>query len=251
MEPIAPLLPEPDHLERIVTLIDAITAPQGFAGPHLLVKVESTLDPDEFELGLKPMPDDAHPVDELWGFEAPPSWQAIGVVTYGWCGPMFEGRPSLHPDRRRIRATIVVDRSGRQASTAALDDGTVIDEPGEGVIGDVLLRAVGRPTAPPPPLEHLADILWLQEVLDAEAPLSWAAMRQLRTALIAADTSWSRLRRLAATRPEWAHADPWMDDGFFARQLLASLPSVDELMGALAERYPPAVVTLMRALVSG
>lgn len=247
MEP-APTLPEPDLLERLVTLIDASVAPNGWHHNHILIKVEDTDDPEAFDLGFKDLPDDVHPVSELWGFRAPPSWRAIGVVTYGWAGPMGDVRPSLHQDRRRVRLTVIIDRDGREAATASLDDGTVIDEPGEGRLGDVLRCALGVPTGPPPPVEHLATVLWLHSVVgeSERRRMSWARIESLHHAPEGNAATWAGVRRIAARSGGWPLADDWMDDGFFAREFLARLPSIDSMMATLAERLSPGTLRKLR-----
>ena len=241
-----PALPEPDLLERIVTLVDSAVVPHGWYHPHVLIKIEETGDPESFALGLKDLPEDTHPVDELWGFVAPDSWLAIGVVTYGWASPMDGVRPSQHPERCRVRATILVDRSGRQAASATLEDGTCIDEPGEGLIGDVLLRCIGAPTAPPPPLEEFCDVLWLMTVAEESTHrrVGWKQAEQMR---VAADSTWTRLRKIGERSGRWGAPDDWMDDGFFARQVLATMPSVEELLAVLDAQLSVTTARKVRA----
>jgi hypothetical protein len=243
-----PALPEPDLLERIVTLVDAALVPHGWYHPHVLIKIEATGDPASFDLGLKDLPADVHPVDELWGFVAPDSWLAIGVVTYGWASPMGGMRPSQHPERRRVRATILVDRSGRQVASATMDDGTCIDEPGEGLIGDVLLRCIGASTAPPPPLEEFCERLWLLRVADESEhrPLGWKRVEQMQ---VPPDSTWNRLRRMGERSGRWMVPEGWIDDGLFARHVLASLPSVDELLARLDAQLSVTTARKVRAAV--
>lgn len=252
MDHSTPTLPEPDLYERLVTLVDSAVAERGWYSPHVLIKVEETGDPESFDLGLKDLPEDAHPVDELWGFEAPPSWLAMGVVTFGWASPMDGVRPSQHPERTRVRATILMTRDGRQVTTASFEDGTAIDEPGEGLIGEVLRLCLGLPTAPPPPIEHLADVLWLQALVAESATrrrLSIAAAQRLYHEPAGRASTWEGVRQMAHSTGQWPFADSWMDDGFFARQLLATLPSIDELLTTLDAQLPRATARAVRALV--
>lgn len=251
MDHSTPTLPEPDLYERLVTLVDSAVAERGWYSPHVLIKVEETGDPDSFDLGLKDLPDDAHPVDELWGFQAPASWLAMGVVTFGWASPMDGVRPSQHPERTRVRATILMTRDGRQVTTASFEDGTAIDEPGEGLIGEVLRLCLGLPTAPPPPIDHLADVLWLQALVaeSAARTLSIAEAQRLYNEPTGRAATWEGVREMAHSTGRWPFADTWMDDGFFARQFLASLPTIDELLSTLDVQLPRSTARAVRALV--
>jgi len=246
-----PTLPDPDVYERLLTLVDASAADRGWHAPHLLIKVEEVDEPAAFDLGMKELPEGSHPVEELWGFRAPPTWLAIGVVSYGWAAPMDGIRPSLHPERSRVRATILVTREGRQLSTATFDDGRAIDEPGDGMIADVLRLCVGAPTAPPPPIEHLADILWLRALVveSSTRRLTIAEAERLYREPEGRMSTWRGVRLLAASTVQWPFADDWMDDGFFARELLATLPTVDELLAQLDSQLPSATARKVRARV--
>lgn len=251
MEPTAPILPEPELLDRLVTLVDASLADAGWYHPHVLVKIEAPTDLDGIELGMKPLPEGSHPVDELWGFVAPEEWSAIGLVTYGWASPPDRGRPSTHPDRLRVRLTVVVDRDGNEAQTASFEDGSVIDENGEGRVSDVLRLCIGAPTAPPPPVGELADVLWLMAVVEASSPrrIGWPTISSLRAEPAGRTTTWAGMRAMAAMTEQWRGADTWMDDGFFARELLAWLPSIDESMAVLERRLTKLAIRKIRAVL--
>lgn len=94
-----------------------------------LIRLDQRVDaPDEIDLGLLPL-DELHPAELLEGFEAPPECIALGLVTGGWAAPMFEGRPSRHPARRRVTNTVLIDRAGNVAGRLRWDDGTTLDEP--------------------------------------------------------------------------------------------------------------------------
>ncbi|HVF32871.1 MAG TPA: hypothetical protein VM933_07540 [Acidimicrobiales bacterium] len=193
----APLLPEPDRLDRLVTLLDAACAGGGWHQPHRLVSVEpdrTSGDDDEpgLAFGFRTLDDGRHPLDELLGFRAPGSWAGLGVVCFGWASPVSDAhldvsrhttsgpRPSQHPDRLRVRVTTVVDRAGDERATATLEDGTVVDEPGSGTVTDALRRSLGLATAPPPVgTAELFGALWLGDLATAGRPLSWpeAALR--------------------------------------------------------------------------
>lgn len=251
MDRPTPILPEPDLFERLLTLVDAAAAARGWHGPHLLIKVEEADDPEAFELGLKELPDGSHPVEELWGFVAPPTWLAVGVVSFGWAAPVDHVRPSLHPERSRVRVTILATREGRLLSTATFDDGRAIDEPGDGQIGDVLRRCIGAETPPPPPIEELANVLWLREVVAVSATkrVTLPMAERMYLAPEGRTATWTGVRQLAAATGRWPFADDWMDDGFFARQLLGSLPSLDDLLETIDERLPRSTARRIRARV--
>lgn len=249
-----PALPEPDLFERVVTLVDAAAADRGWHAPHLLVRLESAGDSGTFDLGLKELPDGSHPVDELWGFEAPSSWMALGVVSYGWAAPEGSLRPAHHPLRTRVRATLLMTRTGRQVATASLEDGTVVDEPAEGLLDDVLRRCLGVATPPPPPIGELAAVLWLDALLRESRvrTLTWSAAEALRPPFGASGSleSWREVRRSAARSGRWPLAASWMDDGFFARELLARFPRVDQTLEELDARLPPSTALAVRRHVA-
>ncbi|HVM08096.1 MAG TPA: hypothetical protein VM345_06530 [Acidimicrobiales bacterium] len=251
MEHPTPILPEPDLFERLVTLVDSAVAARGWYGPHVLIKVVEGDEPDAFDLGLKDLPDGCHPVDELWGFVAPPGWIAMGVVTMGWASPLSDVRPSLHPDRTRVRATILVTRDGRQVTTASFENGTAIDEPGEGLIEDVLRRCLGVPTAPPPPLEEMAVRMWLKLVVEEaeHRRVTWPTVESLYHPPTGRASTWAQVREIAARTGRWPGAVDWMDDGFFARHLLSTMAGIDELLEIVDDRLPRATARKVRAMV--
>jgi hypothetical protein len=68
----------------------------------------------------------------LWsgaGRELPPTLRppaglcAIALETSGWAAPLDEGRPSLHPLRRRIHQTVLVYGDGDHVSVLRYEDG--------------------------------------------------------------------------------------------------------------------------------
>ena len=91
------------------------------------------IDDDGVELGLLPL-DGVHPAELLDGFEAPPEWWALGVVSRGWTS-----------QRRRIVATMLVDRDGTAAGRVIDEHGAVLLDhpPPEGVVPDLLRAALG------------------------------------------------------------------------------------------------------------
>jgi hypothetical protein len=192
----APLLPEPDRLDRLVTLLDAAAADGGWHQPHRLVSVEpdgttttTEADGDEpaFAFGFRTLDEGQHPLDVLVGFRAPAAWVGLGVICFGWASPVADDdldaarhtitgrRPSQHPERRRVRVTTLVDRDGEERATATLEDGTVVDEPGTGTVTDALRRALGVPTAPPPVgTAELFAAVWLADLAAGRRARTWA-----------------------------------------------------------------------------
>ena len=279
----APRLPEPDRLDRLVTLLDAAFRGEGWHQPHRLVSLEPDADdPDGLAFGFRVLPDGAHPLDHLLGFVAPPSWWALGLVCYGWAAPpdaTARSRPSLHPSRRRVRVVTLLGRDGDERATATLDDGTVIDEPGVGTVTDALRRCLGLPTtAPPVSTAELFAALWLGRVAAAPDRLSWAEAARLHPALAVLEAgghrpqpeelvaagralhramSWSELRlRAAAGRRDPGVEVPadlaaWMDDGMFARWVLGGLPSFPELVHRCRRVLSPEVLRRLRRVLRG
>jgi len=244
----AAAIPEPDRLERIVTLVDAAVADRGWHRPHLLLAVEGHDEHGALDLRVRELSDGVHPVDELLGLCAPASWTAMGAVTYGWAAPL-DGpatRPSAHPDRCRARVTSIVDRTGLEAVTTALDDGRVIDDPGVGVLGDVLRRCLGAPTAPPPPLRELMNVLWVEALLaDATSIRRWDDALASQPPV----TTWTHLRHLARDAPGFGALAAWMDDGMFARWLLGGHPSLGQLLDNADARLPKTIALRLRSHV--
>lgn len=279
-------LPQPDRLDRLVTLLDAASAEGGWHQPHRLVSVEPDpeRDPRAFAFGFRTLDEGQHPLDLLLGFVAPPAWTAFGVVCFGWAAPgtdvdmarhsMAGSRPSLHPDRLRVRVTTIVDRRGRERATAALEDGTVVDEPGAGAVTDALRRALRVPTAPPPVgTEELFAAVWLAELAAAGRPLGWpeAALLHPAMRLLAAGyprpqpeeliscarslhraMTWEKLRTRAATGrfdagPEIDKAlAAWMDTGMFSRWVLGGMAPLPHLLGQCATALTPGVLRRVR-----
>lgn len=179
----AQLLPDPDLLDRLVTILDSVTSTEGWYQPHSLVSLEVHPDPegdrlrDEIEFGFRTLEPGQHPLDLLLGFVAPKTWAGLGVVCFGWAAPAGDDvdfargtsarRPSEHPDRHRVRVVTLIDRRGREQATASLDDGTVVDEPGSGTVSDALRRCLDLSTPPPPVGSvELFSALWLLQVAE-------------------------------------------------------------------------------------
>jgi hypothetical protein len=236
---------------------------------------------DEFGLsfGFRELGGGEHPLDHLLGFVAPESWSAIGLVCYGWASPPAPegsgGRPSEHPDRRRVRVVTLLDRSGDERATATLDDGTVVDEPGSGMVSDAMHRCLGLATpAPPVASGELFAAMWLTSVASAGRRLTWNEAVMLHPAMqvlarsggrrpqveelvsggrsLARAMPWGELRLRAASgvsdggigvSPDLA---AWMDDGMFARWVLGGLPPFTPLLRRCASVLAPEVLRRLR-----
>ncbi|HVF32494.1 MAG TPA: hypothetical protein VM933_05615 [Acidimicrobiales bacterium] len=274
MDP-APLFPEPDRLDRLVTLLDATCRDEGWHQPHRLVSLEDA-DQEGGNVGFRVLEAGEHPLDHLLGFVAPESWSAIGLVCYGWASPPSEAgaRPSEHPERRRVRVVSLLDRSGDERATATLDDGTVVDEPGAGTVTDALHRCLGLPTpAPPVGSGELFAAMWLSSIASAGRRLTWSeavmlhpAMQVLRSGghrpqveeLVSCGRSlarampWGELRLRAASGVRdggiglSADLAAWMDDGMFARWVLGGLPPFTPLLRRCATVLAPEVLRRLR-----
>lgn len=289
--PSAPGLTETDSLDRLVTLLDAACSSGGWFQPHRLVMVEvDPADPTALLLGQRVLPAGDHPLDHLLGFTAPPEWMGLGVICFGWTGAEPSGedvpasfcdRPSPHPApsgpaagcaRRRVRVVTLLERTGNQASTTALDDGAVSDEPAQGTVSDALHRCLGLPTpAPPASTAEFFAVLWLQGLLSAPRGIAWTyaaaqhpAFAWLRALgrrpgcddlitagrAMAETLDWPTLRASAAAQAEATLVAPqvaaWMDDGMFARWILGSHPPLPALLDALELTLAPAFLGRVR-----
>ncbi|MDP1794832.1 MAG: hypothetical protein Q8K63_11935, partial [Acidimicrobiales bacterium] len=177
--------------------------------------------------------DGDHPYDALVGFVAPDDWEIFGVIAPGW-GTYYEG--PRKGERRRCRAIHLAQRSGEEVSVlrfAEDDDGTVMTEPqNPGRVADCIRRAMGLPT--PNASDHSLLALWADEVFrkvaarrhpsfNGELVGSCEAYEIARAPF----ASWSDARWAAITgggnEVMDATVATWMDDGMFAREMLAQI----------------------------
>ena len=216
----------------------------------------------------------AHPLQVLVGFVAPPEWAAIGVSNAGWAHPLdATGRPRRRPDAPSVQVTVLFSRSG--VAVGVLRKGAGVSElpdPPEGVVADACRRALVLPTAPPPATTaELWALTWLDRIVEVAARAggpahlaAWPAVAALHpaagppphpadpSALAAAAVAlaeawpWSRLRSEPSVvdvpgvgRP--ADLAAWMDDGMWARWLLAGLPGWTDALAAVHALLPPAM----------
>ena len=234
--------------------------------------------------------DGGHPLDVLLGFVAPEHWVALGVSTPGEAHPVGDdGRVVRSTDPSPIRVTVLFDRSGRAAGRLR-QGGDVAAMPGspEGVVADACRRCLGLATGPPPATTALLwTLCWLDRLVDAAGRAaasprlaSWAEVARLHpaasspppgphadvgpepgalaaaTVLLAEAWPWSRLRAdpslidVPGPLPE-PHVIRWMDDGMWARWLLSTFPTVDDLVAAVCGLLPDCVASAVVEAVDG
>jgi len=171
-----------------------------------------------------------------------------------------------------VTVTVIIDRYGN--GDGLLRDGDVLRRLAglpEGAVGDACRRALGLPTAPPP--ESSVGLwlhVWLDRVVEvvgddpARSALTWGAVAALHPGsgglgaapdpqIVAESTHdlaerlpWSHLRldpdMVDTARPPVARpVAQWMDDGMFARWMLAELVDPRVLAQTLEAVLDPAV----------
>jgi hypothetical protein len=279
-----------EALGRLASILDEAAEEQGWGSPPSLVAIMSWPDDADrrddfaFDFGIKPLDDGMGVIEALAGFDAPPEWAAIGVVTEGNARHMVD--PTV--ERRRVRCVHLVDRTGASGSVVRLQG----DEPlplgdgsqPEGRIDDSCRRALGLATAPPASTTlQLWAVVWLERVIEwvgccgpdvdwvdlatlhpavavlvGDDEARWerdAADKLVRLGEVLADVqSWPVLR-LACAAGEWAVDDVpadvagWLDDGAFSRWVLGAYPSLDQLLAAACEVVQPSIRRRLRGAV--
>jgi hypothetical protein len=212
----------------------------------------------------------------LLGWQAPRDCIAVGVVATGKAhvaDTPVEAPVPLAPGLiPGIRMCCLVARDGEVTWRMTLPDGRCFDDaPREGRLLDCLRRCFALPTSPPPAGPgHLLSVFWLGAIIDedrrVDRRLTWREISRLHPAakmmslpggpcddqqdvfdLVRAATStwsWETLRKQAVEH-SWAgdlvssELAAWMDDGMFARWILAALPAPDELVARLRPRLAP------------
>ncbi len=233
------------------------------------------------ELALHPLsgPD---PVQDLFGFVAPPTWSAFGLVATG----RTRAAAGCPPHPAADQAVLVGFLVSRRGETASLTWGShLLDPSGEPVVGripDACRRSLGLPTeAPQAPVIELWATLWLErvltDVLAEPGPRTWdelawsfpafgvlsgatATSTSVESVVAAGDAaqvwSWADLRRLHAAGTVASFgvtpADAaWMDDGMFSREALGGLPRLKDLVIELGDLLAPRVCSdVERALLA-
>lgn len=265
--------PDPGPLMAVVTAADADLAERAVDGAVLQVGDPAAAPRYRY----RPL-EGRHPLEVLMGFVAPRHWRALGVSCPGRALSLDpEGRPQRGPAGRPpapITVTVLFDRGGGAAGVMRRGgEVTSLTGQPEGVVADACRRALGLPTAPPPPSTlGLWTLTWLDRLVevagqaDAASRLrTWPAVAALHAAgmpgtgpgataspaelvasarLLAEAWPWSRLRREPRAAdvpgpPTSADLAAWMDDGMWARWLLARLPAADDLLAGVQALLPP------------
>ncbi len=228
------------------------------------------------ELGVAEL--DEHPVDALLGHRCPPDVDAMGVAVTGNARSVDPAGAADDLPTGRVRVVQVHARDGRGASrlrSIGADPPKVVESrAADGDIADCLRRALELPTPPPthPPPVWCA-YAWLDAVLeravhDPHSLRSWGQVAKLHplsgllppdrpSSLVAlvdetADgIGWSAIRVAAALGeavlghthdlPISAELAEWMDDGMFARWLVALYPDPIDVVADLVDLLPPPV----------
>lgn len=270
-------------LDVLAELFDALADDHPRTALPLLVRATGPLAAPE--LGMLPL-EGQHPGSVLLGFRAPAGCTALGVVSTGWSVPPDRddevdlarnrrvGPPAATlPDRVAVRSTVLVGLDCEVAGRLSIEGADpVTSAPESGAVLDLLLRALGCPTAPPgfSTLELFASV-WLSHLATGAPPgLDWegAAARHWARQLLprhegeleavavelADELDWAALRRSVA-RHGWdgvctAGAAAWFDDGAFARWVLGSYPPVVGLLAAVAAVLDPPVAERVRRAVA-
>lgn len=251
-------------------LVDALESEQ--IEPCLLHVGE--LNAEGYELGVLPLKG-RHPTDDLLGFTAPSGWHALGLATHGWAYHAAE-RDDPRRHRDRVHVVTLVSRTGEHAhrtritGRGALERRLAAEPPGGEQI-DLLRRALGLATDPPPcDASVYWSVAWLAALMhsDSDPPGSWDDVVQRHPALglFSAEMlvgerdlldvltgfhrvgTWSRLRLLTSESAFRApglraeHAD-WLDDGAFARYVLNRCPPLGTLRARVRRELPTDLAT--------
>lgn len=248
-----------ESLNRLATTIDADLGEVGAlptGESASLIRVTRS-----GEIAIRSLDGD-HPFDALLGFVAPEDWEVFGVIAPGW-GTHYAGAV---PTRRRIRVIHVASRSGDEASLLRFADdvsatsiGT--DERPAGRVADCVRRALDLPT-PNEPAESLAT-LWVHGVLQALASRLHPSFGRKRVeaheidGIVAAaaptswgDERWSVVQSEGSILMDGAIA-AWMDDGMYARYVLADLPERSATLDAAKQACTPAAWQLALIAMTG
>jgi hypothetical protein len=247
-----------EHLEALVTAVDAGAEERGWNEGHFLVNIVGA-DAEGADIGFKNI--EGHPLDSLLGFTAPAEWLALGVCAEGWAASLDAGcRPSQAKGRMRMRSTMLVTRHGDVASGMRLagEEFKLMPGEGEGTIVDALKRAMGVPTAPP----HVPFAGWVARMLLAliigDVPrghrrVPWTQVRPSleRYRELADEGSWETLRSIAGKRAgviaDLAPEDAaWMDEGMFSRWVIGGMPSYDHLLEEARKASTPEAFSQVR-----
>lgn len=268
--------PSAAELLALAGAVDADLTEAGVDGAILRISTDPAERLSAFAL------DGAHPLRLLLRFIAPPWWTALGVSSTGQAHPLdADGRPRPGPDSPDVRVTVLIGRDGASASVLRHgDDATPMPDRPEGVVADACRRALGLPTTPPPASSaELWTLAWLDRIVDAAVrrggpgrPTDWPAIAALHpvvgpsrpapdppalaaaAAALAEAWPWSRLRAepsvVSIPGVDQSPATAaWMDDGMWARWLLAGLPARADLLAAVHDLLPEPAATAVSQVV--
>lgn len=273
----------PPTLDRIAGLVHRATHDAPVAR---VVHLDVDHDAETFDLGFwdaPPTPN--HPLEPLIGFIAPPSWDAIGLVSTGRVRHLDQS-DGVDAEPERTLSTVLLHRDGTAASVITIGgaDPWHLDEPPIGLVPDILNRVLQRPTPPPDVATGaLVELTWLDRLagglltqrrhirswcwladrhpLRGSGPVPSPEELAARTASYSAERTWAGLRLLSSVEdlpavrwgpPGGSHAlaCTWFDDGSIARWLLSRLPPAEALVPDLLSVLPPPVgADLLGALV--
>jgi hypothetical protein len=276
--------PPSDALWRLLSGIEGSLAVAPGGDPVVFGVVGSpTYEPGHVELWWHVLPGGRHPADAVAGVRAPDDWLAIGAVCRGLARHLDRPCTGASDGPHDVLVVTAVERSGATATRLRTGDDVIeTSEPPEGRLADALRCTFGLPTAPPPagPLE-LWTAVWLDRLVEAAVVTpddlrAWSAVTALHpgappgasgrpapepdglVAVAAARAEawpWRRLRTeahaidLGPAAPGPGVAS-WMDDGLFARTLLAGLPPIADLLATLDDLLPASLVARITATVA-
>ena len=233
----------------LVPLVEALASAELTPSLYLV----SGLHADEIEVATRPA-SPAGVVADLCGLTAPAHVEAVGIVS---------GATARHLDDPgatwRVGVVCFVARDGTTASVITPDGEVWVsgpDDPGPvGHLADMCRRALGLPTPPSEVgVDALTAALWADRVLAAALagePLDRRRVAALRPGPV---RSWGEVRTARAAGA-WGELDidpadaAWMDDGAFARWVLAALPDPVDTVGDLVDVVPDDALAPLASVV--
>lgn len=257
----------------VPTLADVATSIHHAVGPDPVAQVVYVHDDAEavdLTIGLWDVPDlPTHPIEPLIGFRAPPTWDAVGIVSTAQVRSLVPDGPAPGP----TVTTVLLQRDGTIASVVGSPGRALqhLGDPPVGLVPDVLARVLGRPTpAPEVEVDAYLDLAWLDRIacglLDRPSRARswrWLADRHplrgggpppapevlaARVAEVAEAHPWSWMRQRVTTDlpatwcgPPGGTTPPaaeWFDDGSLCRWRMRCLPPADVLVPDLLSVLP-------------
>ncbi|MES2156071.1 MAG: hypothetical protein V4510_13135 [bacterium] len=189
------------------------------------------------EVALRSL-DGQHPFDALVGFVCPADWEVFGVIAPGW-----GTSPAL--GRVRTRVIFMRQRDGESASLIRFAGGEAqnMGETPIGRVADCISRAMDLPTEAESDDTLLA--MWWDRTLKHVASL-FRPVHEAAAAVTLAEslrpTSWADERWhavLGDSRLMDGSMAAWMDDGMFARAMLAEMEDPETLILAAKRNCSP------------